>query len=374
MTERAHRIRLTFFVVAPLVATLFAVYLLWRRYVFPSDLVLFGVFYVLTALGVTIGYHRMLTHDGFKTHPWAKGIFLVLGVMSFNGLPDEWAATHIKHHAHSDHEEDPHSPLDGFWHAHLGWLYHLSNFPDVKEYAPHLLQDPIVQFVRRYSMMWMILSLFLPWLLGGWTGFLWGGPVRIFLMNHVVWSVNSVCHCFGNRPFETGDESRNEWVVGLLGFGEGWHNNHHAFPRSAFHGMRWWQFDLSGYLIRALEKLGLVWNVQRVSGELLTAKLRKTETLRATLHAMREDLTAKIHHAQEEMQNLLTHPFRKALSEEQMHEMTASCTQALERMEEIKGALRKARDLRRQRLLAYHREVQELIRRVKEKIPRTVAA
>lgn len=374
MTERAHRIRLTFFVVVPLVATLFAVYLLWRRYVFPGDLVLFSVFYVLTALGVTIGYHRMLTHDGFKTHPWIKGFFLVLGVMSFNGLPDEWAATHIKHHAHSDHEGDPHSPLDGFWHAHLGWLYHLSNFPDVKEYAPHLLKDPVVQFVRRYCMVWMALSLFLPWLLGGWTGLLWGGLVRIFLTNHVIWSVNSICHSFGSRTFEVMDESRNEWVVGLLGLGEGWHNNHHAFPRNAFHGLYWWQFDLSGLILRFLEKLGMVWDVQRVSQELITAKLRKAETMRAALAAMRAELSAKVASAKRELGETLRQPFREPLSEEHLAEFSIACRDAMERLETIQRNLAQSRDLRKQKLLAYREEIADLVARAKRRAPKLVAA
>lgn len=367
MSARTHKALITLLVAGPLVGTVTAIVLLWNRSVFPSDLLLFAIFYPLTALGVTVGYHRMLTHRGFEASPTVRGAFLILGCMAFEGPPDQWAATHIKHHAHSDTEEDPHSPLEGFWHAHFGWLFSLKSFPVVQEYAPHLLRDRTVQFVSRTAALWMSLSLLLPLVLGGFTGFVWGGLVRIFLVNHVTWSVNSVCHCFGKRPFESGDESRNEWIVGLLGFGEGWHNNHHAFPENAFHGMRWWQFDLSGLLIRLFERVGLVWNVQRVSGELVVAKLRKTESVRAMLHTLREDLTGKIHRAQDELQKLLTYPLQTTLSEEQLAEMTASCARALKRVEEIKATLACATNVRKQKLLAYSREIQELVTQVKQK-------
>ena len=136
---------------------------------------------------------------------------------------------------------------------------------DPNVYCRNLVKDPIVVFVSRTFLLWVALSLVIPFLIGGWTGLLWGGLVRIFLTHHVTWSVNSVCHTFGKREFETNDRSHNEWLVGLLGFGEGWHNNHHAFPRSAFHGLHWWQFDLSGYIIWTLERLGLAREVYRVS-------------------------------------------------------------------------------------------------------------
>jgi stearoyl-CoA desaturase (delta-9 desaturase) len=136
-------------------------------------------------------------------------------------------------------------------------------------YCRHLLKDPIVVFVNRTFLLWIALSFVILYLIGGWTGILWGGLVRIFLWHHLTFSVNSVCHTFGKRAFETNDRSRNEWIVGLLAFGEGWHNNHHAFPRSAFHGLHWWQFDLSGYIIWMLERLGLAHDVYRVSPALL---------------------------------------------------------------------------------------------------------
>ena len=251
-------------VVLPFLATLFAIWLLWQRAVNWTDIALLIAFNVLAGLGVTVGYHRMLTHRSFQPHPVVKFIFLVLGSMAVEGPALEWAATHIKHHAHSDREGDPHSPVEGFWHAHMGWMFNRS-FADPNVYCRNLVKDPIVFFVSRTFVLWVILSLAIPFAIGGWTGLLWGGLVRIFITHHITWSVNSVCHTFGKREFETRDQSRNEWIVGLLGLGEGWHNNHHAFPRSAFHGLHWWQFDLSGYVIWTLERVGLVRDVYRVT-------------------------------------------------------------------------------------------------------------
>ncbi|HET8913824.1 MAG TPA: acyl-CoA desaturase [Ktedonobacteraceae bacterium] len=255
-------------VVVPLLATIYAIVSLWQRAVFASDLILLVVMYSLIALGVTVGFHRMLTHRSFKPNPVVKFLLLVLGSMAFEGPAVVWAATHIKHHAQADKEGDPHSPVEGFFHAHLGWLFK-DRQADPNIYARHLVNDPIISFVSKTFLLWAILSLVIPFAIGGWTGLLWAGLVRMFLTHHVTWSVNSVCHVFGKREFETRDQSRNEWVVGLLAFGEGWHNNHHAFPRSAFHGLHWWQFDFSGYLIWTLEKLGLAKDVYRIPPTLL---------------------------------------------------------------------------------------------------------
>jgi len=251
-------------VIIPLLATIFAIGLLWQRAVYWSDLVLLVTMYAFVALGVTVGYHRMLTHRSFRPHPVIKCVLLILGSMAWEGPALEWAATHIKHHAQADREGDPHSPVEGFFHAHLGWLFN-DRTADPNVYCRNLVQDPMVTFISRTFLLWAVLSLLIPFALGGWTGLLWGGLARIFLTHHVTWSVNSVCHTFGKREFETNDRSRNEWIVGLLAFGEGLHNNHHAFPRSAFHGLHWWQFDLSGYFIWTLEHLGLASDVYRAS-------------------------------------------------------------------------------------------------------------
>ena len=251
-------------VVLPFLATLFAIALLWQRAVNWTDIALLIAFNVIAGLGVTIGYHRMLTHRSFQPNPVVKFIFLAFGSMAVEGPALQWAATHIKHHAHSDREGDPHSPVEGFWHAHMGWMFKTTD-ADPNVYCRNLVRDPMVVFMSSTFFLWVIFSLAIPFAIGGWTGLLWGGLVRIFFTHHITWSVNSVCHTFGKREFETRDRSRNEWVVGLLGFGEGWHNNHHAFPRSAFHGLHWWQFDLSGYVIWTLERVGLVRDVYRVS-------------------------------------------------------------------------------------------------------------
>jgi len=371
MSDVFHRTRILALVSLPLLGVLIAFILLWNRYVFPLDMLLLVSLYVLTALGITIGYHRMLTHEGFKAPSFVRALFLILGCMAFEGKPTDWAATHIKHHAHSDDEGDPHSPLEGFWHAHFGWLFSKKNFPDVQMYAPHLLADPVVQFVDRLTPLWMLGGLLLPAAIGGWTGFIWGGLVRVFLVNHVTWSVNSVCHCFGKRPFETTDESRNEWIVGLLALGEGWHNNHHAFPRNAFHGMRWWQFDLSGIIIRALEKVGLVWNVQRVSEETLIAHVTKAQTARETLEKLREDLRQTIASAKQEIALFLSKPFENALKEHQLSEAMVSCKQAIDRLEEIQERIAHAHHLRKQRLIAYKNEVLSLLTHAKAKVQQT---
>jgi len=263
-------------VIVPLLATIFAIWLLWQRAVNWTDLILLATMYTLIAFGVTVGYHRMLTHRSFKPHPVVKFILLVLGSMAWEGSALQWAATHTKHHAQADREGDPHSPIEGFFHAHVGWLFK-DRDADPKVYSKHLLKDPIIVFVSRTFFLWAVLALVIPFAIGGWQGLLWGGLVRVFLTHHVTWSVNSVCHTFGKREFETNDLSRNEWIVGLLGFGEGWHNNHHAFPRSAFHGLHWWQFDFSGYVIWTLERFGLAREVYRVTPELLARRSARTQ-------------------------------------------------------------------------------------------------
>ncbi len=249
-------------VIVPLLGTMLAIYLLWERAVDWYDLALLATAYFLSTLGITLGFHRMLTHRSFRANPVVKFVLLLLGSMAVQGPALEWAATHIKHHAQADREGDPHSPLDGFFHAHLGWIFNGMVDPNV--YCRHLLKDRMVFFISRAYLLWVALSLMIPFAIGGWEGLIWGGLVRIFLLQHVTWSVNSVCHIFGKREFETNDQSHNQWLVGLLALGEGWHNNHHAFPRSAFHGLHWWQFDLSGYIIWVLEHLGLVRDVYRV--------------------------------------------------------------------------------------------------------------
>jgi stearoyl-CoA desaturase (delta-9 desaturase) len=281
------RIFVLIIVVVPFLATLLAIRLLWQLAVNWSDLVLLAVMYCATVPGVTIGYHRMLTHRSFRANPVVKAIFLILGSMSVQGPAIDWAATHVKHHALADREGDPHSPLDGFFHAHVGWLFKGNGLADPNIYCRHLVKDRIVVFISYTFWLWVALSLVVPYIIGGWTGLLWGGLVRIFLLQHVIFSVNSICHTFGKREFETNDQSHNQWLVGLLAFGDGWHNNHHAFPRSAFHGLHWWQFDCNGYIILILERLGLVHDVYRVP-EALLERRSSSKTSTVTAESKRE--------------------------------------------------------------------------------------
>lgn len=277
---RTERIALIAAVVLPLLATIWAVVLLWNRLVGWQELVALAVFYVATASGIGVGFHRMLTHRSFEAKEPVRFFFLALGSMALQGPAIEWAATHHKHHAKSDKEGDPHSPLEGFWTAHMGWLFR-DRMIKTGIWAKPYVNDRTAQFIDKTFVLWAGLSFVLPGLLamalGGsfWLGVLWGGAVRLFLVHHITWSVNSVCHTFGRREFHSHDESRNEWVVGLLGLGEGWHNNHHAFPSSAIFGLERWQVDPGAWLLRGLEKLGWVWDVQVPTNAMLAAKRRK---------------------------------------------------------------------------------------------------
>src|SRR3984893_6660023 len=183
-------------VVGPLLATVYAISLLWQRAVHPGDITLLLSMYAITAMGVTVGFHRMLTHRSFRPNPVIKFLLLVFGSMSLEGPALQWAATHTKHHAQADREGDPHSPMEGFFHAHVGWLFK-DRFADPQIYCRHLLKDPLVVWVNRTVLLWVTLSLAIPFLLGGWNGLLWGGLVRIFLGHHMSFSVNSICHTFG---------------------------------------------------------------------------------------------------------------------------------------------------------------------------------
>ena len=263
------------FVLVPLALTGLGIWLLWGAHVSALDLTLLVSGWALTGMGISVGYHRMLTHRAFEARPAVRFVVLAFGAMSLQGAPADWAATHIRHHARADREGDPHSPLEGFWHAHTGWLVRDRFVRSGPVYAK-LMQDPVVAWTTRYFLLLATIGFVIPLAIGAavtntWQGalggLLWGGAVRVFLTHHVTWSVNSVAHSFGTRPFKTVDESRNNLFVALFGFGEGWHNNHHAFPRSAFMGLRWWQFDPGRYLIRALERIGWVWNVWMPSPE-----------------------------------------------------------------------------------------------------------
>jgi stearoyl-CoA desaturase (Delta-9 desaturase) len=279
MPHIAYRALIVVGLALPLVATGYAAWMLWDRSVGWTEVALLVGMYVLTGLGTTLGYHRLATHRSLETGPVTRGVFLALGAMALQGKVVNWAAWHLKHHATSDHEGDPHSPLEGFFHAHVGWI--LKATPaDRERYCKRLLADPVVRLVDRTNMLWVALGLAIPFAIAGWAGLIWGGLVRIAVGNHLTFAVNSVCHTFGKQPFDTGDESRNNWLMGAIGLGEGWHNNHHAFPSMAYHGMSVHQPDLTAVVIRLLQRLGLAWNV-KVPAPAAVERRRRTRTARA---------------------------------------------------------------------------------------------
>jgi stearoyl-CoA desaturase (Delta-9 desaturase) len=258
------------FVLGPLAGLGYAMWALWRQAFEPVDLVLLAALSVVTGLGTSLGYHRLLTHRSFATTPWLKAAFLAAGAMAVPSRPVDWAARHLEHHAHSDREGDPHSPAEGFLHAHVGWMLAVSP-ADRERYCARLLRDPVVMLIDRTALVWLALGLAVPAAVDGWRGLLWGGIVRIGLHNQTMFAVNSVCHTFGSQAFATGDESRNNRLVAVLAFGEGWHNNHHAFPSAAYHGMGRGP-DATGLVIRALERTGLAWDVRRPSEAALSRR------------------------------------------------------------------------------------------------------
>lgn len=249
-------------VFVPFAGLAIAIGLLWSELIGWRELALFLGLYVATGFGITLGFHRYLTHRSFETGPALKLIMLILGTAANQGRCIDWAAHHLKHHALSDREGDPHSPLNGLFHAYCGWIFR--GPPAERErYCKRLRHDPVVLFVDRTTAVWVALGLLAPYLVAGWRGLLWGGLARIGFTNHVAFAVNSFGHAYGSRPFATGDQSRNNWFLAALSFGDGWHNNHHAFPAMASHGMTPRQFDPTGLVIRGLERLGLVSNVKR---------------------------------------------------------------------------------------------------------------
>ncbi len=267
-----------------------AMWTLWRGWFSPLDLGLFVGFYLMSGLGITVGYHRYFTHQSFRTRRWIVWLLGVMGSMALQGPVIWWVSTHRMHHQHSDDPEDPHSPhagrthgsgatLQGFVHAHIGWVFQ-SDPRGRSSQVRDLLADPICVHLDTWFPFWGLMGMIAPALIGGcltrswWgavSGFLWGGIVRVFLVHHVTWSVNSVCHLWGSRDFESRDESRNNVLVGLIALGEGWHNNHHAFPYSARHGLQWWQFDLSWIVIRILAVLGWATHIRTVPADRLKA-------------------------------------------------------------------------------------------------------
>jgi stearoyl-CoA desaturase (delta-9 desaturase) len=264
----------------------------WGGVLHPSDMLVLAITYTLTVVGIGVGFHRLFTHRSFKTRGWVRAILAICGSAAAEGPVIEWVATHRRHHQHSDAEGDPHSPhaghhggflsaVGGLFHAHIGWMFGSPVRADEDRYAKDLRADPLIRFVSRTFVLWVAVGLAIPFGLGvaltgsvagGLTGMLWGGAVRIFLLHHATFSINSLCHVFGRHPFETGDESRNLAWLAIPTFGEAWHNNHHAFPTSARHGLGRHQVDPSARLIWLLEKAGLAWDVVKISPKRMERK------------------------------------------------------------------------------------------------------
>jgi stearoyl-CoA desaturase (delta-9 desaturase) len=272
-------------VALPFAGFVAAVVLLWNSLVGWSDLAVLAAMYLLTALGITIGYHRHFTHRAFSAPRPVSYLLAMLGSMAVEGSLLDWVADHRRHHAFADDEGDPHSPhhghdsgplaaLRGLWYAHMGWLVDTQGQSDKRRFARDLLEEPGLRRISRAFLPLVAAGLALAFALGvlltgslrgGLTALLWGGLVRIFLVHHVTWSVNSICHFFGRRRFPTDDHSTNVGWLAIPSLGESWHHNHHAFPRSAHHGLRWWELDISGVVIAAMERVGLARDVVRIS-------------------------------------------------------------------------------------------------------------
>jgi len=267
-------------VTVPVLGLIAAVVFLWGRGFSWVDLGLLLGMYAATAVGITVGFHRLFTHRSFEANGAVQFVLAALGSMAVQGPLLKWVAFHRRHHQHSDTHDDPHSPhhhgagpvglLRGLWHAHLGWVFK-PDPPHLSRYVKDLSRSRLLRYVSALFPLWVLAGLAVPTVLGGvltlsWSGALfglvWGGLVRIFLVHHVTWSVNSVCHLWGGRPYRSDDESRNNFLFGVLALGEGWHNNHHAFPTSARHGLCWWQLDASYWIIRALAWVRLAWDVK----------------------------------------------------------------------------------------------------------------
>src|SRR5689334_13224380 len=290
--SRAHRLTNLAGVFLPFAGFVLAVVLLWDRWVNWSALAVLAVMYVLTGLGVTLGFHRLLTHRSFATYRGVQYLFAALGSMAVQGPVMSWVADHRKHHAHTDKDGDPHSPhghgtglhgaVAGLWYAHMGWLFDRAGQAEHSRYARELHEDRGMRVIHALFPVWVLIGLAIPFAIGyaadGTLGgaiaaAIWGGAVRVFMLHHVTWSINSVCHFFGRRRFDVDDQSTNVFWLAPFSLGESWHHNHHAFPRSAVHGLRWWEVDPTAWAIRLMRRLRLAWNVVEITPERQAQKL-----------------------------------------------------------------------------------------------------
>jgi stearoyl-CoA desaturase (delta-9 desaturase) len=278
LNERARRLerRITLAtVLLPYAGLASGILLFWNRGVNRLDLAVFGVMYSLTVLGIGMGFHRLVAHRAYQATTFLRTALVIAGSMAAQGPVIFWTAVHRRHHSYSDRDGDPHSPhlhgegaveiLKGLWHSHMGWLFN-HELTDWGTYVRDLLHDRLIFKLNRMYFLWIALGLLLPAVAEGlitmsWQGFvrgfLWGGLIRVLVVHHTTWSINSVCHVFGSRPYQVKDHSTNNVVLAIPTFGESWHNNHHAFPSSAVHGLEWWQVDITGSMIKLCAKVGL---------------------------------------------------------------------------------------------------------------------
>ncbi len=282
-TPPARHLHAAGILILPAVAAAICAWYVWSGQVAVWQPVLALTMFAVTMLGVTVGFHRLLSHRAFQAGPALRGALAIAGSMAAQGPVIYWVSNHRRHHRFSDDDGDPHSPHQtderelegwrGFWHAHVGWTFthDLTNSAYV---ARDLLRDPVIRWVNRRYAAWVLAGLVIPGAIGAaldgargaWLGILWGGGMRLFLSYHLTNSINSITHMYGYRSYATPEQSHNNVWLGLPTFGEGWHNNHHAWPSSAFFGFTWWEIDPGGAVIRVLEWCGLVWNVRRPDG------------------------------------------------------------------------------------------------------------
>ncbi len=292
-TARAKRVVALVTIGIPAVGFAVAVYLIATGQATACDYVLFAVFYVIQMFGITIGFHRYVAHKSFKTSRFFEGVLMISGSMALEGPLVFWVSTHRRHHRYADEEGDPHSPnlsgsgwrgkLKGLWYAHIPWM-----FSDTESraavFAPDVLRDRRLYSYSRGYPIWGAAGLLAPAVIGGFvgggaaaafSGFIFGGLARVFVANQAAWCVGSVSHMIGSRPFVNRDDSANNWPVAFFTFGEGLQNNHHAFPGAYRHGMRWWEPDLSGWVIAVLARLGVVWDLHMPSRTAIDNRLRR---------------------------------------------------------------------------------------------------
>ena len=294
---RAEQVTIRAFLLIPFAVLAASIPVFWGWGVSWIDLAIGAGFYTVSTLGITVGYHRHFTHGAFKARRVLRVVLAIAGGLAAQGPVIGWVADHRRHHAFSDREGDPHSPwlfgtgplalARGFWHAHMGWLFNRDK-TNIDRFAPDLVADRPIRIVDRLFPLWVALSVTIPAVLGGlltlsWggalTAFLWAGLARISFQHHVTWSVNSICHMIGARPFASRDKSANFWPLAILSMGESWHNSHHADPTCARHGVLRGQIDVSARIIWMFERFGWAWQVRWPTKQRLARMVSPASTM-----------------------------------------------------------------------------------------------